>query len=153
MRVYLDSCVLSRLTDFVSSERLAQEADACVELFRLIREGSIDWSASTALHFELQNNPNIDRRSDALELLGYAAELAETDNETTARALALHVAGYGEFDALHIAFAEQAGADVLLTTDDRFLRRAMRDASNLRVEVANPVEWLRRTGTWPPQSN
>ncbi|NCQ83408.1 MAG: type II toxin-antitoxin system VapC family toxin [Microcystis aeruginosa W13-18] len=28
------------------------------------------------------------------------------------------------FDALHLAFAEAGGADVLLTTDDRLLRKA-----------------------------
>jgi len=153
VRVYLDACVLNRLTDLASSERVAQEKDACIELFRLIREGVVEWSASTALHFELQNNPHDERRSDALELLGYASELIEPEDDTTARAFALHAAGYGEFDALHIAFAEQAGAEILLTTDDRLLRRAMRNAANLRVEVMNPVEWLRRIGIWLPQSN
>jgi hypothetical protein len=32
--------------------------------------------------------------------------------------------------------------DVLLTTDDKFLKRAVRYADKLRVKVANPVTWL-----------
>ncbi|NCQ94607.1 MAG: type II toxin-antitoxin system VapC family toxin [Microcystis aeruginosa W11-06] len=32
--------------------------------------------------------------------------------------------GFKFYDALHLAFAEAGGADVLLTTDDRLLRKA-----------------------------
>ena len=50
--------------------------------------------------------------------------------------------GFKPLDALHIACAETAGADVLLTTDDRLLRRAERQAGDLDVAVANPLRWL-----------
>ena len=45
------------------------------------------------------------------------------------------------FDALHIACAERAAVDVLLTTDDRLRRRAQREASKLAVRVENPAKW------------
>ena len=45
-------------------------------------------------------------------------------------------------DALHIAYAESGGADILLTTDDRMLRRAKHFRSQLRVRIENPYTWL-----------
>jgi hypothetical protein len=50
--------------------------------------------------------------------------------------------GYGTFDALHLATAESAGADALLSTDDRFIKRASRGVANPRIPVKNPVLWI-----------
>lgn len=41
-----------------------------------------------------------------------------------------------------IACAESGAADVFLTTDDKLLRRAIRLAEQLRIPVANPLNWL-----------
>ena len=46
------------------------------------------------------------------------------------------------YDALHIACAEAGKADVLLTTDDRLLRKATRLRRLLQVRVENPIVWL-----------
>jgi hypothetical protein len=54
----------------------------------------------------------------------------------------LETLGFPEYDALHLACAEAAGADLLLTTDDRFRRLAARHADRLRVRVENPLTWL-----------
>jgi hypothetical protein len=51
--------------------------------------------------------------------------------------------GFGTFDALHLASAEQGQADVFLTTDDVLLRRAGRCRNELHVRVQNPVSWHR----------
>ena len=51
--------------------------------------------------------------------------------------------GFGTFDALHLASAEQGQADVFLTTDDDLLRRAGRYRNELHVRVQNPVSWYR----------
>jgi predicted nucleic acid-binding protein len=49
---------------------------------------------------------------------------------------------YSATIALHIACAESANVDVLLTTDDRLLRNAQSQTSAIEVKVANPVAWL-----------
>ena len=59
------------------------------------------------------------------------------------RAKELETWGIAAYDALHLACAESGGADVLLTTDDRFLLRSAARASDLHVRVANPLTWLR----------
>jgi len=58
------------------------------------------------------------------------------------RADELTALGYGAFDALHTACAEALLADHLLTTDDRFLRKAARHIGKPGVRVLNPVNWL-----------
>jgi len=57
------------------------------------------------------------------------------------RAAELERLGFHAFDALHLACAEAAAADVFLTTDDRLLRAAKRHAAELKVRVENPRAW------------
>ena len=47
--------------------------------------------------------------------------------------------GFRNFDALHVAYAEIAGADVLATTDDRLVDLGRRHAAHLRVRVVDVV--------------
>ena len=47
-----------------------------------------------------------------------------------------------EFDTLHLACAESAGADVFLTTDDQLLRKVAAFADQLRIRVENRLTWL-----------
>jgi predicted nucleic acid-binding protein len=47
----------------------------------------------------------------------------------------LEALGYGALDALHLASAEQALVDVLLTTDDRFIRQAERRLGKPTIRV------------------
>jgi predicted nucleic acid-binding protein len=58
------------------------------------------------------------------------------------RAKELQAMGFRTYDALHLACAEQAPVDVFLTTDDRVLRIATRHTAQLRVRIANPLDWL-----------
>ncbi len=42
--------------------------------------------------------------------------------------------------------AEAADADVMLTTDDRLLKRIARNLGNPRIPVRNPLSWLKEQG-------
>jgi hypothetical protein len=53
-----------------------------------------------------------------------AQECLPASEAVSQRAGELRDAGYGFFDALHLAFAEAACVDALLTRDDRFARTA-----------------------------
>ncbi len=57
------------------------------------------------------------------------------------RARELRAQGVRDLDALHLAAAEQGGAEVLLTTDDRFVQaaRALQPASRVRVEKSGTL--------------
>jgi predicted nucleic acid-binding protein len=55
--------------------------------------------------------------------------------------------GFRNFDALHVACAELAGADVFATTDDRLLRLAVRHGTVLRVRITDVVTLAREVLT------
>jgi hypothetical protein len=61
--------------------------------------------------------------------------MVRIDDQMSKRANTLEKAGYGAFDALHLAAGESAGVDVLLSTDDQFIRLALRGAGRPRVAV------------------
>jgi predicted nucleic acid-binding protein len=83
---------------------------------------------------------------DALKLISLAGELLRPQSVSFDRARTLEALGYGVFDALHLACAEQALVDVLLTTDDRFIRQVGRGLGKPAMRVLNPVNWVRETG-------
>jgi predicted nucleic acid-binding protein len=67
-------------------------------------------------------------------------EMLFITSEVAPRALYFQQNGLKHYDSLHLALAEFWGGDVLLTTDDEFLKVAGRVDAGL--PVANPVAWL-----------
>jgi predicted nucleic acid-binding protein len=139
----LDACCLNRLTDDQSQPRIAEEAEAVEQILRLLRAKALEWWSSTVLSAETSNNPDAERRYEVEALLLLATDTILLDSQIVRRAEELEALGYGAFDALHLSSAEAGSAEVLLTTDDRFVRRAARGVGSPRVRVLNPVEWLR----------
>jgi len=146
VRVYLDACCLNRLTDDQSQRRIAVEAEAVEQILRLLGAKRIEWLSSTALQAETSNNPDAERKHEVEVLLLLAADTIPLESQIIQRAQDLEAVGYGAFDALHLSTAEAGHADVLLTTDDRFIKKAGRAVGRPRVRVLNPVEWLREQG-------
>jgi hypothetical protein len=68
-------------------------------------------------------------------LLLLATNTVPLDAQIIQRAKELEAVGYGAFDALHLSSAEAGAAEVLLTTDDRFIKRAGRSVGSPRVRV------------------
>jgi predicted nucleic acid-binding protein len=141
LRIYLDACCLSRLTDDQSQARVHAESDAIEHILRMVRTGLATWVSSTVLNIEVSRNPDPDRRHDAEELLSFANEVVVPQNSEADRAKRIEELGFSPFDALHLASAERGGADVFLTTDDDLLRRARRSLGLLHIRVENPVLW------------
>jgi hypothetical protein len=143
LRIYLDACVINRLTDDPVGARVRAEIGAVRLVFRLIEYRRVRWIASSILETELKKNPHAGRRLDSLEMLNFAAETIFPNDEIETRADFLHSIGYGGFDALHLSLAEASKVDVLLTTDDRFLRQTLRRLGSPTVQAANPVDWIK----------
>jgi predicted nucleic acid-binding protein len=139
----LDACCLNRLTDDQSQPRIVEEAEAVEQILRLLRAKTVEWLSSTALKAETSNNPDAERKYEVEVLLSLATSTIPLDSQIIQRAEELEAVGYGAFDALHLSSAEAGIAEVLLTTDDRFIKRAARAVGSPRVRVLNPVEWLR----------
>lgn len=140
--IYLDVCCLNRPFDDQTQERIRLESEAI--LLILTRCQSHEWQllSSEAVDYEISRISDEERREKVV-LLSSLAESKVTVTESVERhAMELEGLGFRAYDALHLACAEEGGADVLLTTDDRFLRRAERHDSILKARVENPVLWL-----------
>ncbi len=148
MNVYFDTCALNRLTDDLSQPRVRREAEAVAHILDLSSTGVVRWIASTALRDEIERNTDLIRRLDALSLISSAATLVEPNPETNQLALEFALQGLSSYDAIHLALAQQAGVDWLISTDDRFIRRAQGRLHLLHPQLINPVDWLQRRQAW-----
>ena len=146
MRVYLDACCLGRLTDDQSQARIREEAAAVEQVLVGVRRGTVELLSSEALDDEVGRNPTMERRVEAQTTLAMAVTSIKIDEAIVLRAQGLVALGYGPFDALHLAAAESAGADVLLTTDERLLKRTARKLGNPRIQVRDPLSWIKEQG-------
>ena len=105
--------------------------------------GTWEWIGSEALDWEIKQTPDPERQRRVQSLVSHAYHSVPIGTSEVERAGELEAWGIAAFDALHLACAESGGADVLLTTDDKLLRRSAARAAELYVGVANPLTWLR----------
>lgn len=140
--VYLDVCCLNRPFDDQTQGRVRLEAVAVLTVLKRVEYAELLGIGSTVIQAEINKNRDQEHKARLQQLAGTATESVSVGLEQVQRAGELRKLGFQFFDALHIACAEAAGADVLLTTDDRFLRLALRVSTKLTVRVANPADWL-----------
>lgn len=141
-RIYLDVCCLNRPFDDSSQDRIRLEAEAVLSIYRKCRLGEWILLNSEVIESELRQTPDTQRVELIMAALAIAQDKAKLDTALKQRASELVKLGLKPFDAAHIASAEAIAADVLLTTDDRLIRKATRYQASLNVFVSNPVTWL-----------
>jgi predicted nucleic acid-binding protein len=142
LRIYMDVCCLNRPFDDWTQPRIRLEAEAVLAIASRCQLNQWQLIKSTALESEILRTPDPIRRQRVLDSLTIASSNAPVTEETLNRAKDLSFFGLKSFDALHIACAEAMNGDVFLTTDDRLLRKAQTNQSEIKVPVANPVTWL-----------
>lgn len=98
--------------------------------------------SSEVIEAEVAQTPNSTRVEQVMLALAIAKQKIVVDQTVKQRAAELIQLGFKPFDALHIASAETGGADVMLTTDGRLLRKAAQYREQLNVSVNNPANWL-----------
>jgi predicted nucleic acid-binding protein len=92
------------------------------------------------LLIENDANPREDRRlAAAFWIDGAAVEVTHSRNVED-RARELLALGFSPLDALHVAYAESAGASVLLTCDDGLISLGRRHQAILRTVIKNRVD-------------
>lgn len=141
-RVYLDVCCLNRPFDDQQKDRVHLEAEAVLLILKRCESEEWQWVSSAVVRYEVDNIPNTERRNRVVEILRGAYEMLPLSDSAVERGEELKRLGLKTYDALHVACAEQAQVEVLLTTDDRLVRAAARNASTFKVSVKNPLIWL-----------
>lgn len=142
MKVYLDACCLNRPFDDQSQNRIRLESEAILIIINRLHSKEWEWIGSDVLVAELENTPDIEKRNYLKELAACVHLNVAVAKSEISRAAELEQFGFKAFDAMHIACAESAEADVFLTTDDKLLKNAQREQNNLHVKAANPLSWL-----------
>jgi predicted nucleic acid-binding protein len=116
------------------------EAEAIRKIVQHIKDTGWTMAASEAINTELLGMKDISKLEKVLTLYESATASLRLSDEIERYATIYHQHGMGVFDSLHLAFAEANGYDVLLTTDDDFLKAARK--LPLRVRVENPAKWI-----------
>lgn len=142
MKLYLDACCFNRPFDDQRQNRIRLESEAIILIMDRLHNKEWEWIGSDVLLAELENTPDIDKRRYLMELAEWVHLHVDLTEHVIARATQLEHLGLKSFDAMHVACAESAHADVFLTTDDKLLRTALRERDNLYVTTANPLSWL-----------
>ena len=142
LRIYLDTCCLSRLFDDQTQTRIRQETEVIRWIIPQFRAGPWSWISSDALEDEVEQIRDLNQRFQIRRWLIDVHQTVSLRISEILRGEQLEVLGFKELDALHLACAESGTVDIFLTTDDGLLRSARRHGSQLRVRVENPYEWF-----------
>ena len=141
-KIYLDTCCLNRPFDDQTQERIRLESEAVLAILSRIEKGDWDWIGSEVLMDEIEQTPDTQKLSRARLLSGFIKQMVEIGEAEIERSKELQGEGFKEFDSLHLACAENAKADVFLSTDDRLLKLAKRISNRLHIRVENPLAWV-----------
>jgi len=140
LRIYLDVCCLNRPFDDLSQDRVHFESDAVLTILSrcILREWAL--ISSEVIDLEFSKSTNLERLKKVRTLYSISQERLTLNTQAEERAKEFQKHGIKVMDSLHLAVAEMGLVDVLLTTDDIFLRKA----NSLKTDtvVANPVTWL-----------
>ena len=142
MKIYLDVCCLNRPFDDRKQDRVRLESEAVLAILGRCQDEGWILLGSEVIDLEISRIPDSERKQKVGLLSSIARLRVVVGDAVERRAVELERLGFKAFDALHIACAEAGGADVLLTTDDRLLRKARQNRGALKVRVENPVKWL-----------
>ena len=142
LKIYLDTCCYSRPYDDKRQPQILREVSAIETILGYLQSRQWHWITSEVIVFEVNRNPNLTQREDIKKLLRNAHQYVPVEATEELRSAQLESFRFKPLDALHIACAENANANILLTTDRRMLRRAKNYHFQLRVRVENPHIWL-----------
>jgi len=138
--IYLDTCCYSRIFDVTDQISVINEAGRIRYIMRNGFSGKYRIIGSFAVVIEIGQNPKKERRRiEKLYNLIKSGEV-QVSPQSEARAQELQLEGLKEMDSFHLAAAEAAHADYLLTVDKDFLKICSR-SNFAKVKVINPLNF------------
>jgi predicted nucleic acid-binding protein len=142
MKIYLDVCCLNRPFDDQTQDRIHLEAEAILSILNHSQMAGWIVIGSEAIDYEISKMPDDDKRLMVRILSTVHDAYVRVDAGVEKRALELKRLGLKPLDALHVACAEKAKAEILLTTDDDLLSKALKSRKTLKIKVENPLRWV-----------
>lgn len=140
MIVYLDNCCYNRPFDDQTQERVHLESEAILTILKMGQMKRIVIAGSEILELEITRMPDENKKRKVLDLYKAAdIHILYTSKIRERSEAIMSVSKIRTFDSLHIAAAEEANADVLLTTDDKLEKMA--EKLDLKTRVVNPLRF------------
>lgn len=139
-RVYLDNCCYNRPYDDQTQVRISLEAQAKMEIQRMIKNHQLELVTSYMTEYENAQNPNVSNRTNISEFqkeYATAYVAGSTDEKVRQIANKIEETGIKHKDACHAACAILAGCEYLLTTDDRLMKY-----QDHRIKIMNPTQFI-----------
>ena len=148
-KLYIDLCVYNRPFDSQKQTRISLETFLFLFVLEEVEKGRYKTVNSAVLEYENRNNPYAERRGRIADFLALAAEWVGLTDDVTRRGAQLERMGFGPLDALHLACAEKAKADCLITCDDELVTRAKKHEKILKIAALSLVEFAQKEArTW-----
>lgn len=145
--LYLDCCCYNRPYDDMSQPRINYEAEMILSILDLAYNKRIKVCGSELLLLEILKMKDVVKRARVRRLYSIAEgnilldkRIEETAEEIRSKS------SIKLFDSLHLAAAKVNGIDYFITTDDRFLKQAVR--LNLKIQIMSPGEWFEKEGKY-----
>lgn len=141
MRIYLDNCCYNRLLDDRSYSQIYYERNSVMLILELVEQSAIRLIGSEMLVREMNDTQDLYKRSVLQLVYGLCSEETKITLQIVDRAEEIrHNSNIKYKDSVHLACAEAAKADVLLTTDRKFMNNCNR--INTYTRVLGPNQWL-----------
>ena len=141
-KIYIDVCCLNRPFDDQTQDRIRLEAEAILLILQHLESKEWQWFSSVVVDYEINQTPNLERRSRVKQLAAGSHKIIRLNNSITERGEIIKGMGFKTYDALHIACAEDGQADIFLSTDDKLLKLGAQYAKKLKVHIQNPLRWF-----------
>ena len=140
MIIYLDNCCYNRPFDDQTQERIHLESETILTILKMAQMKKVIIVGSEILELEINRMLDEHKKRKVLDLYKVAdMRILYTDKIKKRSEEIISVSKIRTFDSLHIASAEEANADVLLTTDDKFEK--MSEKLDLKIRVLNPLKF------------
>lgn len=141
LKIYLDNCCYNRPFDDRSNIKNYLEREAVLIIMQLAFDNHVIIIGSDIIQKEMAMISNLEKRKNVETLYHeLAAKEIKVNEEIIRRAETIMAhSTIKAFDSLHFASAETE-ADILLTTDKKFLKSAGRMETKLKI--SNPIDFL-----------
>lgn len=141
MKIYLDNCCYNRPFDDQTQERIYLESQAILAILQRGESGIYKIVGSDILELEFEQMHNVIKKLQVKTLYNISDKCIFYNEEIQNRSKEImQKSKIKAFDSLHIALAEAAKADVMLTTDDKLEKMAKK--LDLKIKVMNPLKFV-----------
>lgn len=141
MKIYMDNCCFNRILDDRSVPIIYYERNTILIILELIECKAIELFGSQMLIKEIEDTSDVIKKERLKLMYSLCSSEIMVSDSILDRAIEIrNTSNIRTKDSIHLACAEFANVDVLLTVDKKFKNNANRIPA--KIKVMDPNEWL-----------